>query len=264
MGRRTGGCLGLLLFCLWPVTLGLMVCYPLARWARRRARTVFPSQSHRRISDPDVLRVQKTRAWIATAMSAVILVVYGKPGDMDQAQEQFMMRLVITPWLLLLSAPVVVWLLYRRASPDTRRTMRTHLRAAGRSALMYFGAFSSLPLFFLAVNFAEDAVQPPGQAWVQFALILPALWLLFFVVFATGPAVRSAFNTADVHAALPALLTGVLVWEFAVISIAAGGLPPGPPTVQFGAVLGGPASVTAVAWWEIRRLHHRYGVTLRG
>ncbi|MFG2022722.1 hypothetical protein [Streptomyces sp. NPDC048825] len=256
--------MGLLLFCLWPMTVGFMVCYPLARWARKRARTVFPSQGHRRIPDPGVLRVQKTRAWIATAISAGILVVYGKPGDMDQAQELFIMRLAFTPWLLLLSAPLVVWLLYCWASADRRRTMRPYVRTAGRSALMYFGAFSALPLFFLAFNFAEDVVQPPALAWVQFGLLLPALWLLFFVVFATGPAVRSAFNTADVHAALPALLTGVLVWEFAVISVAAGGLPPGPPTVQFGAVLGGPASVTAVAWWEIRRLRHRYGVTLRG
>ncbi|WP_246204274.1 hypothetical protein [Streptomyces tailanensis] len=93
---------------------------------------------------------------------------------------------------------------------------------------------------------------------------MPFLWTLLFVVFASGPAVRSGFNTAEVNAALPALITGVLVWEFAAIGFAMGGLPPGPPLVQFAALLGGPASVTAVACWEIHRLRTRYGVRLRG
>lgn len=65
------------------------------------------------------------------------------------------------------------------------------------------------------------------------------------------------------HAALPALLTGLLVWEFAAISPATGGMPPGPPLIQILALLGGPASVTAVAWWEIGRLRDRHGVRLR-
>ncbi|GAA3780838.1 hypothetical protein ACFS5L_11475 [Streptomyces phyllanthi] len=66
------------------------------------------------------------------------------------------------------------------------------------------------------------------------------------------------------HATLPALLRGVLVWEFAAVSLVMGGLPPGPPLVRYAAVPGGPVSVTAVAWWEIRQLRLRYGVTLRG
>jgi len=95
-------------------------------------------------------------------------------------------------------------------------------------------------------------------------LMVPLQWLLFFLAFATGPAVRSGFNSAEVHAALPALLTGVLVWEFAIISLAAGGPPPGPPLVSLLAFVGGPASVCAVAWWEVHRLRTRHGVRLRG
>ncbi|MGP4050075.1 hypothetical protein [Streptomyces sp. 2A115] len=62
------------------------------------------------------------------------------------------------------------------------------------------------------------------------------------------------------HPELPALLTSVLVWE----SAALGGLPTGPPAIAYAIRIGGPATVTAIACWEIHRLRTRYGVTLRG
>lgn len=257
-GLRLHGCLwALAAMCAWPLVVGVLVGYPLARSARRPARRIFPSRARHRVSDPGVARVQRARAWTATAMSLLILAVYGKPEDVDQAQEQFMMRLTITPWLLLLSAPVVVAVLFRRSSPAARRAMRPHLRTAGRSALWYFGVFTTVPLMVGAIIYAKDHMGPDAGRWVPLALVVPLLWVLLFLAFASGPAVRSAFNTADVHAALPALLTGVLVWELATIGLATGGLPPGPPLVQFAAVVGGPASVTGVAWWEIRRLRRR-------
>ncbi|MEU7580320.1 hypothetical protein AB0B50_22290 [Streptomyces sp. NPDC041068] len=83
-------------------------------------------------------------------------------------------------------------------------------------------------------------------------------------MFSSGTVVRTAFNTTRVHAALPALLAGVLVWELAIINLAMAGPPPGPPLIQVGALIGGPLSVTAVAWWELDRLRTRYGVALGG
>lgn len=273
--QRVHGCVWALLLmpCLWGVTLPLLVCYPLARSARSRARRLFPARGHRRIEDPEVARVQKARAWTAAAMSFLILIAYGKPEDMAQAQQQYWMRLVITPWLLLLSAPVVVAVLLRWAPPDVRGVMWQRLRAAGRSALWYFGAFGLVPVLALAggwttARLTEGTSVGGAQVFLAplllFGAFVPMLWVLLFVVFASGPAVRSAFNTAEVHAALPALLTGVLVWEFAAIGLVAGGPPPGPLAIQLCALLGGPASVTAVAWWEIDRLRTRYGVVLRG
>ncbi|MER6345893.1 hypothetical protein ACWC10_07725 [Streptomyces sp. NPDC001595] len=270
-GRGNAGCAWALLTvpCFWGVTLPLLAGYPLARSARNRARRIFPAQGHRRIDDPEVRRVQKARAWTATVMSFLILTVYGTPGDMAEAQEQYLLRLAITPWLLLLSAPLVVALLYRWAAAHTRLEMRRRLRLAGRSALWYLGVVTSLPLAGLgagAVVRFTDGVSGAGQVLVAllvFALFGVLVWAACFLLFATGSAVRGAFNTAEVHAALPALLTGFLVWEFTAISLATGGIPPGPPLVQICALLGGPASVTAVAWWEIRRLRTRYGVVLR-
>ncbi|WAM00569.1 hypothetical protein [Streptomyces sp. Je 1-369] len=42
-----------------------------------------------------------------------------------------------------------------------------------------------------------------------------------------------------------------------------GGLPHGPPAAQWGAILGGPVSVTAVALWELHRMRTRHGVRIR-
>ncbi|MFC9912861.1 hypothetical protein [Streptomyces sp. NPDC059862] len=267
---RIHGCVwALLVFpCSWFAIVPLMVGYSFARSARIRAHRLFPVRGHRHFDDPHVWRIQKARAWTAAVMSLLLLAVYGKPEDISEAQQQYMMRLAVTPPLLLVSAPVVIALLFRMASAAARAEMRPRLRAAGRSALWYVGAVTAVPLCVAGITVTGSESEVPGGAWygspwVVLAIFLPFVWLLFFLGFATGPAIRSGFNAAAVHPALPALLTGTLVWEFAAISMLAGGLPPGPPLIQFLALLGGPASVTAVAWWEIRRLRTLHGVTLR-
>ncbi|WP_229891031.1 hypothetical protein [Streptomyces mashuensis] len=255
--RRLNGCLiVVLLFTLGPFLMSVPVLYPLARSARRQARRVFPASGHQRIHDPDVVRIQKARAWVAAGMSFLLLVAYGRPDDWDQAEQQFFLRLVITPWLLLVSAPVVVAVLLRYVPPAERAAMRGRLRPAVRSAAQYFGAFTGAVALMYVAQLTQGVVL--------FVVLLPVVWALFFVLFATSVVVRTAFRAAEVHAVLPALLTGVLVWEFAGIGLLTGGMPPGPPLVQVCTVLGGPASVTAVAWFEVRRLRTRYGVTLRG
>ncbi|GGW50794.1 hypothetical protein ACIP4U_26595 [Streptomyces caelestis] len=266
---RVSGCVWLVLLapCTWFVFLPLVLGYSFARSARIRARRLFP-HTHRAVDDRRVTRVQQVRAWTAAAMSLLLLAVYGKPEDVTEAQEQYMMRLVVTPPLLLLSAPVVIAVLFRWASAETRSAMRARVRVALRSARWYVGAVMAVPLLggviiMLGRNQTPSSGSAGAAPWLILATALPLAWLLFFLGFATGPAVRTGFNTAAVHAALPALLTGTLVWEFAAMSLVAGGLPPGPPLIQALAVIGGPASVTAVVWWEIRRLRTLYGVTLR-
>ncbi|MEV6398308.1 hypothetical protein AB0M39_26625 [Streptomyces sp. NPDC051907] len=264
--RRIHGCVWALLFpCFGSLLLTVLVTYPLARSARIKSRVVFPVNSQRRAHDDEVARLQKTRAWIALAASVLILLAYGTAEDWQQAQDQFMVRWAMTPLLLLISAPMVVAVLFWYARPSSRADMRSRLRPAVRSVLWYFGALAVAPAYIAMTLLLGGGVEENAVGvLLTVGLLVPMLWVALFVVFSTRAAVRTAFNTTDVHPALPALLTGVLVWEFAVVSLAMGGLPPGPPLVQFLAVLGGPASVSAVAWWEIVRLRTRYGVTLRG
>ncbi|MEU5362069.1 hypothetical protein ABZ354_00920 [Streptomyces sp. NPDC005925] len=268
--RSNPGCMWLVLLapCAWIALVPLVAGYSFARSARLRAHRLFPPRGARRIEDPQVTRLQKARAWTAAALSVLLLALYGKPEDVSGVQQQYMMRIVITPPLLLLSAPVVIGFLFRWATPATKADMRPRVRAAGKSALLYIGAVVAVPLAVAGIGMVEeaDAASTTGEAgfpWLTLAMFLPLVWTVFFLGFATGPAVRTGFNTAAVHATLPALLTGVLVWEWALISLLAGGLPPGPPLIQVLAFLGGPASVTAVVWWELRVLRVRHGVALR-
>jgi hypothetical protein len=254
--------------CAWFALVPLVAGYSFARSARLQAHRLFPPRGERRIEEPQVIRIQKARAWTAAALSVLLLTLYGKPEDVSEVQQQYMMRLVITPPMLLLSAPVVIAFLFRWATPATKADMRPRVRAAGKSALLYIVAVVVVPLAVVGISMAEEAdtastTGETGFPWLTLAMFLPLVWVVFFLGFATGPAIRTGFNTAAVHATLPALLTGVLVWEWAVISLLAGGLPPGPPLVQILAFLGGPASVTAVVWWELRVLRTRHGVVLR-
>ncbi|MEV5162075.1 MULTISPECIES: hypothetical protein [unclassified Streptomyces] len=257
-----------LLCCLWPA-LVLVLSYPLARSARRQAHRRFPPHLHRRILDPQVMRVQRIRTWAAVAVTLLILVVYGTAADFEDLQGQYMVRTALTPLLLLLTAPLVILMLFRFAPPAARPGMRERLRPVIRSAVWYFGAFISVPLLAGLTVSVNLSVQGYGDRSVFSPLItmvlcVPALWMSFFVFFATASVIRTLFGTSEVHAALPALLTGVLVWVLAVVSPAVSGMPPGPPFIQVCALLGGPLSVSALAWWELDRLRAIHGVTLRG
>ncbi|MGW0395942.1 hypothetical protein ACWDYJ_34805 [Streptomyces sp. NPDC003042] len=258
------GCVwGVFLLCLWPLLLPLLA-YPLARSARRQAHRTFPPHVYRRLLDPQVMRVQKIRAWAALAASLLILVVYGTESDLAEIQGQYMLRLALTPWLLLFTAPLVILVLLRLAPPAARPGMRARLRPAVRSALWYFAAFTAVPLLFAGMVVVGESFQSYAfSPLITLLLLAPVLWMLFFVCFASTTLVRTVFGTSEVHAALPALLMGVLVWELAVVNLAVAGMPPGPPFIQICALIGGPGSVSAVAWWEIDRLRTRYGVTLR-
>ncbi|WP_317623431.1 hypothetical protein [Streptomyces noursei] len=264
---RPGMLLVLFLPCLWWLTVPLLVGYQLARTARRMARRIFPVRPEGHVEDPGVLRVQRVRAWVALVMSGVLLAVFGGWQDVWEAQGQFLQRLLFAPWLALLSAAVVVALLFWAARPGTRQAMRTQLWPAGRSALWLFGAWTLVPLWFMAAGKVMGLAKGSGLLlWVSvmFVCWAPFWWVIFFLCFASGPALRHAFNLSALHAALPALVTSVLVWAFAFLGLSAGGLPPGPVPLAVCAFLGGPVSVTAVAWWEIHRLRHRHGVRWRG
>ncbi|WP_335581889.1 hypothetical protein [Streptomyces sp. KLMMK] len=116
---------------LWWLTVPLLVGYQLARTARRMARRVYPVHPEGHVEDPEVLRVQRVRAWVALAMSGVLVAVFGGWQDVAEAQEQFLLRLLFAPWLALLSAAVVVALLFWVARPGRGGPCG---RGCGRSA----------------------------------------------------------------------------------------------------------------------------------
>ncbi|MGI5405434.1 hypothetical protein ACQEV9_01460 [Streptomyces chartreusis] len=250
--------------CFWCLTIPLLVGYQLARTARRMARRVFPVRPAGQVEDPEVSRARRIRAWTALVISVGMLAMF---GGWQELPGELLQQLVFAPWLALLIAAVVVALLFGAARPGARLTMRTQLWPAGRSALLYFGACTLVPILFAAAGQVMGLV-PSSANWLGLIVIcvcwMPFWWVIFFLCFATGPALRHAFNLSALHAALPALVTTALVWVFAFLGLRSGGLPPGPVPLAVCALLGGPVSVTALAWWERHRLRWRHGMRWRG
>lgn len=258
----------LLVPCMWWLTIVLVLSYEVARSARRVARRAFPGRPAGRVEDHTVLTVQRIRAWVALAMSGGLLAVYGGASD---AWDQFLQRLYLAPWLALASAVLAAAVLYWVARRRRRLLMRAHFRDAGLRILGYIGAWVLVPLLCLAALGAMRALSDTNGEVNIFLMYLPLLalwtpfwWTVYFLCFASGPAVRNGFTLSALHPALPVLATCAAVWVFAFVSRATGGPPPFPGPLAVCAVFGGPASVTVLAWWEIHRLRHRHGMCWRG
>ncbi|MFF2776107.1 hypothetical protein ACFVU3_14475 [Streptomyces sp. NPDC058052] len=240
--------------------------YPMARTACRQAHRLFPVHDYPRSTDPLVRTVQNVRAWTATAATCLILMTYGADQSLEEIQLHYLIRVAATPWLLLLTAPLVILVVFRLLPPSARPVLRSGLASSRRAAFWYFAAFTAVALLvplmvFLGMGGSRPPGSPPPLSF--FVLLGPMLWALTFVFFASLTLVPSVFGISRMHPGLPALVTGVLVWELAAVNLAVAGLPPGPLPLQIGTVLGGPVSVTAVAWWELRRLRTLSGVTFR-
>ncbi|MGW1167710.1 hypothetical protein [Streptomyces sp. NPDC002550] len=96
--------------------------------------------------------------------------------------------------------------------------------------------------------------------WLSLAFLAGVVWAVFLFLFACSAVARTGFGAASVHPAAPPVLATFLVWAFAVTAR----LPSGPTPIAYVLLIGGPATVTAIAWWEVHRLRTRFGMRLRG
>ncbi|GAA4695377.1 hypothetical protein GCM10023324_57670 [Streptomyces youssoufiensis] len=240
----------------------LLALYSLARSARLAAWRVFVRGSAPApVRDPRVARLKALRTWAAVAVTIAVVVALGNGQDVGQHLTEQWVTLLLAPWLLIASGPVVLGVLIWLAPPARRATMRAALRGPLRQLGLFFGTLALIPALFYGV----DLLNPSHAGGnLGFLLVLASLaagaWSVFLFLFASVTVVRTGFGTAAVHPATPALLTSLLVWEIAAI----GGLPSGPPALAYVLLVGGPATVTALSCWEISRLRSRYGVRLRG
>ncbi|MEU6820462.1 hypothetical protein ABZ921_07520 [Streptomyces atriruber] len=238
---------------------------PVIRSARRRAEAIFNRPGAGRVEDRLVTQVQLWRALAGAAASLLLIYAYGADDGWSGVANDGVVKLILAPLLLIFTGPLVVLGFIRYAPADQRRVLRSRMSAPLKAVGWYVGILVGVAL--VLVGSALLLKQNYGtllNGLVALALLIGLIWLLPFLAFASAYAARYAFNTANVHAALPAVLTVVLVWELMLCSVALdGGLPHGPPAAQWGAILGGPVSVTAVALWELHRMRTRHGVRIR-
>ncbi|MFD6431342.1 hypothetical protein [Streptomyces venezuelae] len=236
------------------------------RSARRRAEAIFNRPGAGRVEDRLVTRVQLWRAIAGAAATLYLIYTYGADDGWSGVANDGVVKLILAPLLLIFTGPLVVLAFIRYAPADQRHVLRSRLGAPLKAVGWYVGILAGVAL--VLAGSALLLKQNYGtllNGLVALALLIGLIWLLPFLAFASAYAARYAFNTANVHAALPAALTVVLVWELMLCSVALeGGLPHGPPAAQWGAILGGPVSVTAVALWELHRMRTRHGVRIRG
>ncbi|MBZ4324203.1 hypothetical protein, partial [Streptomyces huiliensis] len=232
--RHRGGCLG-----------------AFAGSARAKARAIFAAAGPGRVEDPVVTRVQLWRAALGTAATILLIATYGIDGGWKGVFSDGVSKLFLAPVVLIVVGPVVIACFIWYAPPQHRRLLRSRLRHPLKAVGWYLGAALTV-LLCLQVHALLQEYHPLGMLSTLAPLVfLPiVLWMLAFLAFASGSAARYAFNTADVHAALPAVLTVALVWTLNLVTLG-DGLPNGPLTVRIAAFLGGPVSVTAVALWEL-------------
>ncbi|MEU8773574.1 hypothetical protein [Streptomyces sp. NPDC048606] len=264
LAGSANGCVSILVV-LTPGGLLLVLLYELVRSARNRAHRVF-RLDHDPVLDPPLSRVKKARAVLAVLASSVFLLAYGAQNDIEDAVAGSAVRMMIAPWLLALTAPLLVFLLMRWASVSEHARMRSTLRVPLITLAKYVGALTSVPLLALVTVPLPNTLgesSPFIGFFVGVALLAMLVWAVAFTLFSSTVVVRAGFGTGQIHKALPGLLTALLVWEFVPVGLLTAGLPPGPVPLALLFVFGGPLTVTAVTWWEVHRLTTRHGVVLR-
>ncbi|MEU6121437.1 hypothetical protein [Streptomyces sp. NPDC047123] len=238
---------------------------PVVRSARRRAEAIFNRPGGGRIVDPLVSRVQAWRAAVGACASFFLVYTYGADDGWSGVANDGVVKMLFAPVLLILTGPLVVLAFIRCAPAGRRSLLRSRLRQPLKTIAWWVGILVGVVL--VLAGSALILKQNYGtllNGLIALALLIGLIWLLPFLLFSCAYAARYAFNTSSVHAALPAALTVVLVWELTLFGVALdGGLPHGPPAAQWSAVLGGPVSVTLVALWELRRMRTRHGVRIR-
>ncbi len=240
---------------------------PLLRLAHRPARKLFDQDGGGRVHDPVVDRVQITRTVLGVLATLALYYMYGSDGDLEDQASESAAQLLVTPVLLLIAGPVVIALFIRYAPAERRRLLRSRLSVPAKTVGWYVLTVAVLAATLWGISANPGVLEGLHGVWL-FVAAVPALvfvlWGLPFFFLASAYVARSAFNTAYVHAALPAVLTVVMVWIIAVFNLTGSGMPNGPTWAQFCSLFGGPLSVTGLSLWELHRLRTRHGVTIRG
>ncbi|WP_236075763.1 hypothetical protein [Streptomyces coffeae] len=239
---------------------------PLLRSVHRAARRLFDQDGGGRVHDPVVDRVQITRTVLGVLATLALYYTYGSDDGLEGQANQSLGQLILTPILLIIGGPVVITLFIRYAPAERRRLLRSRLRVPAKTVGWYILVVALLGASAYVVS-GTTLLHGLHGVWL-FVAAVPALafllWGLPFFFLASAYVARSAFNTAYVHAALPAVLTVVMIWIIAVFNLTGSGMPNGPLWAQFCSLFGGPLSVTGLSLWELRRLRTRHGVTIRG
>ncbi|MFB7585908.1 hypothetical protein [Streptomyces sp. NPDC056169] len=227
------------------------------RWMEPREEAV--------LRDVPVLILQRLRFWGGIAVALVVKwpLVVNEGNLIVLWLRDSGIRLLLVPFLLLLTAPLVTAAYFLIVRPPTQGRLGERLRGPLTAA----GAF--LGHLVLAVGSVAAAVAlsttVDGQPVLVIAGILVCLYGvargMAFLCFAVPAVSRHMFRTVEIHPALPALITVALSWELALqdVFLPLSRWPEDPVLLP----LGGAAATTLIATAELWRLYARHGMRFR-
>ncbi|MBT2458087.1 hypothetical protein J7E98_25950 [Streptomyces sp. ISL-86] len=225
-------------------------------------RTFRPSR-HGVVDDPEVRKLQLWRTALGLVAWVGLMVTYNavvSADDVEAVADERLDQSWSSVLVLVCTFPVVVGAFVAAARGGLRRV---YLRRAARSlgAVVAIMASMGTSALAMAPELAglRDAVGLPGKI----AIGVLCLWSIGFALYGIGLSLVHVFRTTDIHEVVPPILAGVLVWEMALLDVITGAYPQVPAGARAVFILGAPVTVTALSWWEMRRLRRHHGLTVR-
>ncbi|MGQ4361257.1 hypothetical protein [Streptomyces sp. SAS_272] len=233
-----------------------------------------------RVGDPVVQRLQSGRTWAGVAASAGLLFAYPLAESGEDILLGKVMDVVVGCGIALVAGLITLSVFIGMARPSVRGVYARRLTGPGTAlgvialgvGVCGGGVVLGVKLLHAEIIPWADIRAAGNLAWLASFLVFVIVMLIGAIVLAVVAvftlaagvfALNSCFRVGDVHDLLPALISPFLVWALFALSYSDGPEVAAPPLVRLAFLLGGPLSVTALSVWEIRRLSHRYGVTMR-
>ncbi|WP_433463175.1 hypothetical protein [Spirillospora sp. CA-128828] len=226
----------------------------------RAAQAVFRPSRPDLIVDSRVRNLQVARAWAGIVVTLAVLVVYKAAAPKDLASGRFDDAwnnvLVLTCVL-----PLAVGGFILAARPPNRAEFVRRIRYPLISVGAIFGAMFS---FYLAAGpELEGARKAAGMVVLVPAGVVLFLWMVPFALYGIVLSLTNVFRTADIHELVPPLVSVSASWAVAVVNLVTDPYKGVPGLLAVVLLLGAPVTVSALAYYEMRRLRRLHGITLR-
>ncbi|MES9603419.1 hypothetical protein [Actinomadura sp. NPDC000929] len=226
----------------------------------RVAQKAFRPSRPDLIVDARVRKLQVLRAWAGIVVTVAVAAVYRVTAPKELASERFG-DAWINVLILTCVLPLVVGGFVVAARPPNRGAFARRLRYP----LIAVGAmFGSMFTFVLAavpdLEGVRDAAGPVVMVPVGVVLFL---WMLPFTLYGIVLSLTNVFRTADIHELVPPLVSVAASWVMAVVNVFDDSFKGVPNLLAFALILGAPVTVSALAYYEVRRLRLLHSITLR-
>ncbi|THA83824.1 hypothetical protein [Streptomyces sp. A0592] len=218
-----------------------------------------------RLADSAMSGARVARTCIGLGATVWLFYAYSLRQGAKDVVDDKLTEMLIAAAVLMVVGPLAVGAFVVAARPPLRDRYRRRLPGPLTAFGVLFGA-AALLAFSFRRDLHDRLFGGVGDVGLILSLLigLTSLFLVPFVLTSSVLCVHHSFRTADVHEVLPPLLSPVVVVAMAVLQAIDGPPVNAPQGVWFLFLAGAPLSVTALTFWELRRLRTRYGITLRG